>query len=326
MPPHTAPHYPLPAQELSTTEQSFDLHSILSHNPESNCLSVTRMVDRPGSDTTSYYEPVDHSQPSTLASSLNDSQWIGAQDSSRPLYEPYQPLSNQYFANVSDPTWCRRSNGKALQVGYGNRGPLQDPGLLYSTMTCPRRFPQEVNETVKAAISSLEQNGSSTQTTLPSSYLLDSIERTQDPSLPSPRYSPFSSEIPASQVDMSGLCPLYRSFQGHSPTSSLSAPYSSIPENYVALSPDVHKSQEPFDTTTPLVDEDTDGGLTAEPYAQLIYRALKSVPSHRMVLKEIYEWFEKNTDKAKNNSSKGWQNSIRHNLSMNGVSYPSSTY
>jgi len=36
-------------------------------------------------------------------------------------------------------------------------------------------------------------------------------------------------------------------------------------------------------------------------------------------LKEIYEWFEKNTDKAKINSSKGWQNSIRHNLSMNGA-------
>ena len=57
----------------------------------------------------------------------------------------------------------------------------------------------------------------------------------------------------------------------------------------------------------------------AEPYAQLIYRALKEAPGHGMVLKDIYDWFEKNTDKAKNPLSKGWQNSIRHNLSMNGV-------
>lgn len=68
--------------------------------------------------------------------------------------------------------------------------------------------------------------------------------------------------------------------------------------------------------------DDTDGDAMAgsEPYAQLIYRALKSVPGHSMVLKDIYEWFEKNTDKPQTSTSaKGWQNSIRHNLSMNGV-------
>ncbi len=67
-------------------------------------------------------------------------------------------------------------------------------------------------------------------------------------------------------------------------------------------------------------ESDGDGSPNSEPYAQLIFRALKSAPGHRMVLKEIYEWFAKNTDKAKTSSSKGWQNSIRHNLSMNGVS------
>jgi hypothetical protein len=66
-------------------------------------------------------------------------------------------------------------------------------------------------------------------------------------------------------------------------------------------------------------ESDGDGNANSEPYAQLIFRALKSAPGHRMVLKEIYEWFAKNTDKAKTSSSKGWQNSIRHNLSMNGV-------
>ena len=78
---------------------------------------------------------------------------------------------------------------------------------------------------------------------------------------------------------------------------------------------------------TPNVDEsDAEGGPNSEPYAQLIYRALKSAPNHSMVLKEIYEWFEQNTDKAKpvagTASTKGWQNSIRHNLSMNGARKP----
>lgn len=67
-------------------------------------------------------------------------------------------------------------------------------------------------------------------------------------------------------------------------------------------------------------DESDDGGsINSEPYAQLIFRALKSAPGYRMVLKDIYDWFERNTDKAKNGTGKGWQNSIRHNLSMNGV-------
>lgn len=78
----------------------------------------------------------------------------------------------------------------------------------------------------------------------------------------------------------------------------------------------------PDDSPCPVMnhdESDADSSVAAEPYAQLICRALKSVPGHGMVLKEIYDWFEKNTDKAKNASSKGWQNSIRHNLSMNGV-------
>lgn len=66
-------------------------------------------------------------------------------------------------------------------------------------------------------------------------------------------------------------------------------------------------------------ESDEDGISIPEPYAQLIYRALKSVAGHAMVLREIYEWFEKNTDKAKDPLSKGWQNSVRHNLSMNAV-------
>lgn len=79
--------------------------------------------------------------------------------------------------------------------------------------------------------------------------------------------------------------------------------------------------------------EDSDGGgrnsreMTAmepedhsveEPYAKLIHRALMSVPSHSMVLQEIYQWFRENTIRG-TADDKGWMNSIRHNLSMNAV-------
>ncbi|KAF9771840.1 hypothetical protein IL306_010496 [Fusarium sp. DS 682] len=71
-----------------------------------------------------------------------------------------------------------------------------------------------------------------------------------------------------------------------------------------------------------------DGAKADEPYAKLLYRALMSVPNHAMTLQEIYQWFRENTDKdiKKDKSEKrpgknaeGWQNSIRHNLSMNKV-------
>jgi hypothetical protein len=57
-----------------------------------------------------------------------------------------------------------------------------------------------------------------------------------------------------------------------------------------------------------------------QPYAQLIYQALLGAEGHTMILRDIYEWFKKHTDKASASETKGWQNSIRHNLSMNGVS------
>jgi hypothetical protein len=65
--------------------------------------------------------------------------------------------------------------------------------------------------------------------------------------------------------------------------------------------------------------EGDDGAKSEEPYARIIWRALMSRERHAMTLQEIYQWFRDNTEKAKG-ESKGWQNSIRHNLSMNAVS------
>ena len=58
----------------------------------------------------------------------------------------------------------------------------------------------------------------------------------------------------------------------------------------------------------------------SEPYAKLIYRALMNTPDKTMSLQDLYQWFRDNTIRGKA-SSKGWQNSVRHNLSMNKVNY-----
>lgn len=80
-------------------------------------------------------------------------------------------------------------------------------------------------------------------------------------------------------------------------------------------------------TPTPEAD-DRRAGLGSEedsnadpPYSLLIYQALRSAPGMKLPLQGIYSWFEKNTAKGKDQNSKGWQNSIRHNLSMNAVCY-----
>ena len=56
------------------------------------------------------------------------------------------------------------------------------------------------------------------------------------------------------------------------------------------------------------------------PYAQLLFKALSEAKDHSMPLREIYTWFENKTDKTHDKETRGWQNSIRHNLSMNAVS------
>lgn len=69
---------------------------------------------------------------------------------------------------------------------------------------------------------------------------------------------------------------------------------------------------------TPTPDDQTTD--KEQPYAKLIYQCLRNAPNNCMVLKDIYRWFKENTDKGNDPNAKGWQNSIRHNLSMNKVS------
>lgn len=55
-------------------------------------------------------------------------------------------------------------------------------------------------------------------------------------------------------------------------------------------------------------------------YADLITQAISSASDKRLTLSQIYEWMVQNVpyfkDKGDSNSSAGWKNSIRHNLSL----------
>lgn len=70
--------------------------------------------------------------------------------------------------------------------------------------------------------------------------------------------------------------------------------------------------------------EDEDREASADPadpcYAQLLYQCLKEAPGHTLSLRELYEWVQQHSQKAKDPKNRGWQNSVRHNLSMNAVS------
>lgn len=90
-----------------------------------------------------------------------------------------------------------------------------------------------------------------------------------------------------------------RSFDSMSPAASATAADPTSPQTSFGDNSDQDVSTEP-------------------PYSKLIYDALMSTQERMMPLQEIYAWFEKNTSKGKD-KNKGWQNSIRHNLSMNAV-------
>ena len=82
--------------------------------------------------------------------------------------------------------------------------------------------------------------------------------------------------------------------------------------------PSRESSSDSGSTSGDLTVADVEDHGAVEPYAKLIYRALMSKPDHSMVLQEIYQWFRDNTAKG-SSDTKGWMNSIRHNLSMNAV-------
>lgn len=103
-----------------------------------------------------------------------------------------------------------------------------------------------------------------------------------------------------------------------SPPISISS-QQSPPPSFDSMSPTA--SATVADSTSPQTSfgDISDQDSADPPYSRLIWEALRSADGNQMPLRVIYKWFEKNTSKGKD-KNKGWQNSIRHNLSMNAVS------
>lgn len=93
-----------------------------------------------------------------------------------------------------------------------------------------------------------------------------------------------------------------------------------------SFSPNVGWHQSPLQSPPSMLDEitsnepETDENPSDRPYAKLIWQAMMETPQKKMTLRQIYKWFEQNTTKPSDSGTNGWQNSIRHNLSMNQVS------
>lgn len=81
-------------------------------------------------------------------------------------------------------------------------------------------------------------------------------------------------------------------------------------------SPAISKKTNP-DATSTGSSAETDDSRPPYSYVALIFMAIQSSPLKKMTLSEIYTWITDNFDWFAKRDKKGWQNSIRHNLSLN---------
>ncbi|XP_069615013.1 forkhead box protein O1 [Ranitomeya imitator] len=102
--------------------------------------------------------------------------------------------------------------------------------------------------------------------------------------------------------------------QQHPQPGALHAP-PSVPALSPASSPSPLGAQQPRKSSSSR--RNAWGNLS---YADLISQAIESAPEKRLTLSQIYDWMVKSVpyfkDKGDSNSSAGWKNSIRHNLSL----------
>ncbi|KAL3474201.1 hypothetical protein BJX99DRAFT_271856 [Aspergillus californicus] len=121
---------------------------------------------------------------------------------------------------------------------------------------------------------------------------------------PHSSHSSLSSSSSTNPTPTTGLSPTSANMPCHSPPLSL-------------VSPPIKLEMDREDGPTVVHMEEAEDSSADPPYSQLIYEALLAAPGKKLPLQGIYLWFETNTAKGRDRTSKGWQNSIRHNLSMN---------
>lgn len=284
-------------------------------------MSLPSLVDSsPSPLSDRLYSPTQYRDSPPLTMTDPSAQWLGVHANPsyyqeacnyRPSQEAYD---RQYEYSVAFSTQGSVVDESTWAYSYPS-----DFSRANSTLTCPRSYPPGLT------VDSTDSMGSTMEAYPPAAYHLDLQAHQPYLNLSSTRLPPTGSPSERSS-GTSGPIPDGSSFREdsyhrQSPTPSHSSTPSYRINKDPTLSPPPVEGYEGVEMAR-LKDEETDEecGVNDEPYAKLIYRALMSVPERRMVLRDIYEWFELNTDKAKNACSKGWQNSIRHNLSMNGVS------
>ncbi|MCJ1402061.1 hypothetical protein MMC11_005280 [Xylographa trunciseda] len=258
--------------------------------------------------------------PSMMNNSFSYFPWTGDRDEASTYNSSLQPMAQQYLYCSQDKFFSGPNPiGNESQDVQCPHSSTHDQVSPFSSMKCQREFSEQVNENVKARVGTSLRNSFPIRRDTSTAYFTEPVNQNSGSPGFCPRYRPLSSDLYKASSGMDTTYPTTDLFPNYPLAFERTLVDATGLEQYGPLSPDITYPPSPAMASPTDNDEDSDGGLSSEPYAQLIYRALKSVPDHRMVLKDIYEWFEKNTDKAKNNSSKGWQNSIRHNLSMNGA-------
>ncbi|KAF2844628.1 hypothetical protein T440DRAFT_523327 [Plenodomus tracheiphilus IPT5] len=176
--------------------------------------------------------------------------------------------------------------------------------LSYSTQYPESSCPRSYNG---IDVTGLPANGSSSQAYPPEAYQIDPPKHLENMDL-------------SDQEGNGRLMEMSNDYEQHPCNSHIK-----IEDNTGYQSPysTMTRASTPQDCGSPFLQGgDTGSDVTIDkeqPYAQLIYQALLHAEGHTMILRDIYDWFKKYTDKAAASETKGWQNSIRHNLSMNGA-------
>ncbi|KAH7338521.1 forkhead transcription factor-like protein [Pyrenochaeta sp. MPI-SDFR-AT-0127] len=78
----------------------------------------------------------------------------------------------------------------------------------------------------------------------------------------------------------------------------------------------VEEADEPLPDPDQMPTVDDDGNKPSYSYAMLIGMAILRAPSRRLTLAQIYKWISDTFAFYRNSQETGWQNSIRHNLSL----------